>query len=408
MDNSKLITFKNGLKLEFIKKPKNMVQASLKIAFLVGSEDEEREEGLAHLLEHCMFKGTKEYSQVELSVELDKISAIPNASTSAEFTIYEAKFPKFNIERLVELFSKMIFESTFDEEGIGSEKLVVLEEIKMHNDVPSDCAFDQLTNTMYAGTGLGFDIAGDAKLLKKVTRQNLIDFRNKHYIPQNTIVSVVGDFNERDIETHVEKYFVSRFYEINDNISKEKVWTSIVENTPKIVVKDKKINQANVMMGAYTTGYENPDRLKLAVILFVLGGSMSSRLFIRLRNELSLCYNIYADHLNYKNNGFMLIDFSTSNAFCDKAIEEVKKVISEVIKNGITDEEFELAKNVLLNNFLMSQDIPQSHISYVAYTGELFDAKLRENDIRNLQKQECVEIFRKYISPEKFFISIVK
>ena len=408
MKDSKLITFDNGLKLEFVKKPKNMVQASLKVSFLVGSEDETKEEGLAHLLEHCMFKGTKEYSQAELSIELDKLSAIPNASTSAEFTIYEAKFPKFNIEKLVELFSKMIFESTFKDQEIESEKLVVLEEIKMHNDVPSDCAFDQLINTMYAGTSLGFDIAGDASLLKKVTRQHLIEFRNKYYIPQNTIISVVGDFEEPYVKAIVEKYFVSRFCEINDGVLTQKCWTKAVNNTPKMVVKDKKINQANVMMGAYTTGYENPDRLKLAIILFVLGGSMSSRLFVRLRNELSLCYSIYTDHLNYKNNGFMLIDFSTSNAFCDKAIEEVKSVINEVIKNGITNDEFELAKNVLLNNFLMSQDIPQSHISYIAYTGELFDAKLREQDIRKLQKKECEDVFRKYISPEKFFISIVK
>ncbi|MBP3630557.1 MAG: insulinase family protein, partial [Clostridia bacterium] len=258
MNNSKLITFKNGLRLEFVTKPQNMVQATFKVAFMVGSEDEKKEEGLAHLLEHCMFKGTKEYTQEQLSIELDKICAMPNASTSAEFTIYEAKFPKFNIESLIELFSKMIFESTFDESGIENEKLVVIEEIKMHNDVPSDCAFDQLTNTMYAGTGLGFDIAGDEKLLKKLTRQDLIDFRNTHYIPENTIISVVGDFDEKIIMELIEKYFASRFCEINSALKEQKKWTQEVHNKPQVVVKNKKINQANVMMGAYTTGYGHP------------------------------------------------------------------------------------------------------------------------------------------------------
>ena len=406
--NAQLITFENGLRLELVKKPKNMVQASFKVAFLAGSEDEEQEQGIAHLLEHCTFKGTREYTQEELSVELDKICAIPNASTSSEFTIFEAKFPKFNIERLVEIYSKMIFESTYEVDGIESEKLVVLEEIKMHNDVPSDYAFDQLTNTMYKETGLGNDIAGNAELLKKVTREELIKFKESHYIPENTIISVVGDFEDKFIKNLVKKYFVDRFSKNKPNKKEIKKWTENVNLSPVTVVKNKKINQANVMMGVYTTGYSHPDRLKLAVVLFALGGSMSSRLFIKLRNQLSLCYSIYADHLNYKNNGFVLIDFSTSPEFCDKAICEVKKVIDEISLNGISEEEFKLSKNVFLNNFLMGQDVPQSHISYLAYTGELFNVAERENEIRNLTKEECEDAFRKYISSDKFFISIVK
>ncbi len=405
---AKLIQFKNGLRLEFVSKPKNMVQASFKVAFLAGSEDEEREQGIAHLLEHCTFKGTKEYTQEQLSVEMNKISAVPNASTSAEFTVYEAKFPKFNVKRLIELFSKMIFESTYDERGIQSEKFVVLEEIKMHDDVPSDCAFDKLTNTMYKGTTLGFDIAGDANLLKDVTREDLVKFKEEHYIPENTIISVVGDFKEEEVVNLIENYFVQKFDRVKVVDKKIKKWNEKVVLKPETIIQNKKLNQANVMLGAYTVGYEDIDRIKLAIILFVLGGSMSSRLFVRLRNQLSLCYSIYSDQLNYKNNGFMLIDFSTSPINYERAIDEVKNVIDEIRKNGITEEEFILAKDVFLNNFLMGQDVPVGHISYLAYTGKLFDTKKRETEIRSLQKSDCEAVFRKYIDRDKFFISVVK
>ena len=405
---AKLIQFNNGLRLELVSKPKNMVQAAFRVAFLAGSEDEEIEQGVAHLLEHCTFKGTKEYSQEQLAVEMDKISAIPNASTSAEFTIYEAKFPKFNFQRLVELFSKMIFESKYDEQGIESEKFVVLEEIKMHDDVPADCAFDKLTNIMYKGTTLGFDIAGDAKLLKNVKREDLINFRDRHYIPENTIVSVVGDFEEEMVVALIDRYFVQRFNTIKNIEKKPKKWNERVSLKPETIIQNKKLNQANVMLGAYTTGYDDPDRIKLAIIFFVLGGSMSSRLFVKLRNQLSLCYSIYADQLNYKNNGFLLIDFSTSPINHERAIDEVKNVIEDIRKNGITEEEFILAKNVLLNNFLMSQDVPQSHISYLAYNGKLFNPQAREKEIRALNKKDCEEAFRKYIDGEKFFVSVVK
>lgn len=408
MRDAKLITFDNGVRLEFVKKPTNMVQASLKIAFLVGSEDEKKEQGLAHLLEHCTFKGTKDYSQEQLSIELDKICAMPNASTSAEFTIYEAKFPKFNVERLFELYAKMLFESSYDANAIESEKLVIIEEIKMNNDVPADFAFDQLINIMYHGTGLGFDIAGDPKLLKRVTREELIQFRDNHYIAENTIISVVGDFDEGEIVRLVDKYFVTRFTAVKSTSLAKKRWTEVVNQPPVKVVKNKSLNQANVMMGCYGVGYEDIDRLKLATILFILGGSMSSRLFVKLRNQLSLCYSIYAHQYIYKNNGFVLIDFSTSVENLENAIQAVRKVIDELILNGVSDEEFELAKNVLLSNFLMGQDIPQSHISHLAYTGKLFDEKEREEEFRGLTRKECEDTFKKYISSENFFVSIVK
>ena len=135
---------------------------------------------------------------------------------------------------------------------------------------------------------------------------------------------------------------------------------------------------------------------------------MGSRLFVKLRNQLSLCYSIYADHFSYKNNGFVLIDFSTSAENLDTAIDAVKREIDEIVSNGVSDEEFELAKNVLLSNFLMGQDIPQSHITYIAYTDKLFNEKEKEQEIRNLKKKDCEEAFKKYILSEKFFVSTVK
>ena len=409
--NSKgiLYTYPNGLRLAFVKADDGKVKASLSINVLTGSENESEPKGLAHLLEHSLFKGTSKYSQEQLSVEFDKICASTNASTSTEFTKFTSKFPKFNIERMCELFSSMFYDSVFDSVGLEKEKMVIIEEIKMCADDPSRFAFDKLIESMYSGTPMGCDIAGDPELLQKVTRDELIEFRNTHYIPENTIVSVIGDFDFDYIKGLVQKYFADRFVEINTSNKVIKNYLPNITRKANIVVNKKELLQSNVMMGIYIMdATSDSDQKKFTITNFILGGSMSSRLFTKLRNEMSLCYGIYTDTYTYKNNGFMLVDFSTTKKNRELAIQSVKNEINNVLQNGITEEEFETAKSVLLNTYLMKQDDPYLNISYLSYNGVLKDPKADIEDIKNITKEECEEVFRRYVNLENMHISIVE
>ncbi len=379
--------------------------------FTVGSEDEDGPHGMAHLLEHSLFNGTTNYSKNQLSEEFDKLCAKPNASTSADITEYKVKFPKFNLVKVAELFSDMIFNSSFNEEELSKEIGVIIEEIKMHQDHPLNACYDALIEAMYAGTGMGWEIAGEPKLLKKVTREDLIKFRNLHYTPENTIISVRGDVNREEVIALIERCFANRFAEINESNTKEKKWTEEVNNTPKTIISNKRnLKQSNVIMGCYVMGANSdPVQIKaLGIVTYILGGSLSSRLFKKLRGELSYCYSIYASCCYYKNTGFMLIEFSTSPENKESAISAVKEEINKILTCGITEQEFEVAKNIKLNSFLMSLDSTPVNLEYVAYFNKLVNNDEIIEQIKALKKEQCEEVFKKFICNDNFFVSVVE
>lgn len=404
--SEKLIEFKSGLKLVFVKTP-DFYTTKVKIQFCVGAEDEEKPYGISHFIEHCVFKGTSKYTQEQLSSEFNKISAEPNANTSAEFTTFSAVCPKTSLDRVCELFSDMLFDSVFDEKGLEKEKQVIIEEIYMHNDLPEDLAFQNLTQAMFNGSGLANKLAGEIELLTQISKQDIIDYMNCHYFAKNCVISVVGDFDENFIVNIITKYFDNKFLDKKYTKTIQKNFTNKLINKPLVVTEEKKLNQANVILGYYTIGYTNMDRLKISLINIVLGGSMSSRLFVKARNEKSLCYNIYSAIIDYCNNGMLIVDFSATNNKAMKTIELVKEEIKNIAENGITIEEFEEAKNILINGYLMKQDTPYANLDYLCYTGKLFNREKAKEFLTSLKKEDCEETFRNIIDYNNPFVSIV-
>jgi len=398
-----LYTFPSGLKLVFVQ-ASGYYTSNFKILFKVGAEDEQKECGISHLIEHCVFKGTKNYSQEEIAAKFDAISADVDASTSSEFTSYKAVFPKPSLEEVLSLFSDMIFNSVFDKNELEKEKRVIIEEIKMRQDIPDQLAFDNLIKMMYKGTGIGNDIAGKISLLNAVTQEDMLEYKNAYYNAKNAVISVVGDYSKDYVISLIEKYFNSKFKGCG---TKQKVWSRGLISRSEKKIEIKQTNQANIILAYKTKPYEDLDRLKLGIFAYILGGSMSSRLFTRIRNELSLCYSVYCFCMNYKDSGFMGISLATSPENVTRALEEVKSELNKIIENGITDEEFNAAKTMRLNKLLMEQDSPKVALSYLAYTGRLLDNKLIENTIKSLTKQDVMEAVKNTIKQEDVFVSYV-
>ena len=398
-----LYTFPSGLKLVMLSAP-NYYTSEVKIIFKVGAEDEPKEYGISHLIEHCVFKGTSTLKQEDISVKLDSLAADVDASTSSEFTTYKAIFPRPNIEPVLDLLSKMLFDSTFDKDEVEKEKKVILEEIKMHKDQPEQQAFDNLIKKMYKGYGIGNDIAGSEQLLKQVLPSDMREYQQKYYNAQNAVISVVGDYKKQEIVKIVDKY-------LNQNLLKngngQKNWSLKPTSHGEMVTEIKAINQANIMLGYRALPYENMDRIKFGIIAYILGGSMSSRLFTKIRNELSLCYSVYSFSISYKNSGFLGISLATSPENASLAIKEVKNELHKLLINGVTEEEWQAAKSMRYNKFLMEQDRPRTTLSYVAYTGELLNNKKIEEIINSVTREEAMEIFRNTINEEDVFISYV-
>lgn len=398
-----LITFPSGLRLVFIKTPGHYT-ARLKLVIEVGSEDESRANGIAHLIEHSVFKGTQTLSQEEISAKFNCLSADIDASTSSEFTAYKSTFPKRNLEPVMGLISDMLKNSVFDETEMEKEKRVIIEEILMHEDNPDQLAFDNLVKSMYADNGIGNDIAGEIDYLKSVTKKEVKDFHARHYHASNFLISVVGDFLKSDVVKLIQKHFEDAF---GAGRATKKVWSKPSKISPITIKSTKSINQANILLAFRSLPYEDRRRVDLGLIGFILGGSMSSRLFNTIRNDLGLCYSIYAFDMNYKNNGFFAISLATTAANADRAIDAVNREISKVINDGVTDEEFEVAKSLTLDKYLMNMDKPNATLSYLSYTGKLFSPEEMIEYIKSITKDQALSEFRRHIKLDKQFVSIV-
>ena len=380
-----LIKFDNGLTLVFQKTP-NFYTAEVCVLFKVGSENELREFGISHLLEHSHFKGTTKYNQEQISEEFNKICAEPDASTSSEITKYKLTFPKPNLQKATELLSHILFDSVFDEKQIENEKKVIIEEIKMYNDRPSSCAFENLMGSMFKDSGLGNKIAGDIKLLKKIKPADLFEYKEKYYNADNCLIAVLGDFEEKEVRDLISKHFESRFNKTKSKNNICKNWTEKMYRKSESVFEAKDTEQANVFLGFYAPPATEKELIKLELINFILGGPMSSRLFVKVRNKLSLCYSIYSQQYSFKNNGMLIIAFSTTESKVKKAIDAVKSEIDKIRKSGVKDSEFNDAKENLLNMLLMENDLPRISLTYLARNGQLFNLEEHINFIKNLTK----------------------
>lgn len=401
--DQKLITFPSGLRLIFVKTP-GYYTAGFKLVVEVGSEDEKAPNGIAHLIEHSIFKGTDKLSQEEISEHFNRLSADIDASTSSEFTAYKSTFPKRNLVPVVELVSHILRKSVFDAREMEKEKQVIIEEILMHEDNPDQLAFDKLVQTMYSDVGIGNDIAGEIKNLQRVTKKEVKEFYSSHYHASNFLVSIIGDFNEDEVVDVVKKYIDKPFF-VGKPV--KKAWSRESDVKPVTIKSQKDINQANILIAFRTLPYTDFKRVEVGLIGFILGGSMSSRLFKKIRNELGLCYSIYAFDMNYKNNGFLGISLGTSAVNAKTAIDAVNAEIKRVLTEGVTDEEFEIAKNLTLDKYQISNDTPSTNLSYLSYTGKLFDQEEMIDYIKSVTRDQALKVFREFVKLENEFISIV-
>lgn len=396
----KLKTYKNGTRLVLTKTP-GYYSANISIQFSVGSEDEKFEYGMSHLVEHELFKGTKKLSQSELTREFLKISARQNATTSSEFTIYKASLPNPNIKRCLELFSEMIFEPALEESELESEKLVIIEEMKRDDDTAKWVGYNALESSLFSGVGLSKRVLGRKKDFVKINRDDIIDFMKERYIPENCLISVIGDYAFDEIDRLVEEFFIKKF---TTSTGKIKQFSETVKNSPtsQHIYKDTK--QTMGMIAFYGLPYNHKNFEHYAIMNYVLGGgSLNSRLFERIRNQLSLAYGIVSLVTAYKNNGYLMIHYGTSPENNEKARDAALDVLEEMLRNGITDEEFEASKKMILDNVLMQQDTPSAHNIHIGYEGKLFDFKVREKKIRGLKKEDCEKVFRDLIGNQKPF-----
>lgn len=347
----KKIKLPNGLRL-ILTPLKETKAVTVLVLVNVGSRHETKNiNGVSHFVEHLLFKGTtKRPTSLDLTKELDGVGAEYNAFTSKDHTGYYIKVTAEKIELAFDVLSDMIFNATFVATEIEKERGVILEEINMYNDNPLMNLGSLFEETIFGNQPVGWPIAGPKSVIKKITRKEILNYKNKFYQPDNIVVSVSGNFNTTKVNNLVKKYFGGK----NQNkLSKKAEVATLKQQRPKINLSFKDSQQ--VQMGLGFPAYSLTDKMLYAeyMLAIILGGNMSSRLFGTVRERFGLAYFIRTDLSAYKDVGAFMVQAGLDKKRIDQAITLILSELKKAKDEGVTDAELEAAKQYLKGKFVL-------------------------------------------------------
>ena len=320
----------------------------------VGSMMEEKSEsGLSHFLEHMVFKGTQKRTARQIAEEMDAVGGQINAFTGRDCTCFYAKVIDENLELAVDILSDLVIHATMDETELEKERGVILEEISMDEDSPEDLVHDLLQAAQFGEQSPGQPILGPAAQIAAYTRQDLLDFRRKHYAPRETVVALAGSYDPEKVLQWVTKYFGAWHNEIPPVQTPD--WQVL---TGKQTLREKETEQMHICLGFPGMAYGTEGVYPLAVANNILGGAMSSRLFQRIREDLGMAYSIYSYPNTYKGVGTFGIYAGVSPKNAQTVLAEIRAELERFVREGITEKEFRDSVTQLRSGYLMGLESP--------------------------------------------------
>ena len=326
-----------------------------------GSMYETKEEcGLSHFVEHMLFKSTENRTTREIAVEMDALGGQVNAFTSKECTCYYAKVIGEHMERAMSLLSDLLLNAKMDEEEFERERGVILEEIAMGEDTPEDLVYDLLAEAYFGDHPLARPILGTHDQIASVTREALIAFRKKHYRPDNTVLAIAGQFDLDQLKAMAEGYLGSWQAQGETNMP-----APVHGCSGDVKRKSKDIEQVHICLSYPGVAQEDDDLYPLTVMNNLFGGGMSSRLFQHIREDMGAAYSVYSYPSTYANCGTMTIYAGTSPEMAQEVIDALHEEIRKLLEDGVTDEEFAMAKDQLKVSYVLGLESSSSRMSSI-------------------------------------------
>lgn len=338
--------------------------------------EEKRTNGIAHFAEHMFFKGTKKRpTTLEISSLIDGIGGEFNAFTSKEYTGYYIKARAKKLDLLLDVLSDMLRNSKFDKAEIGRERGVINEELRMYLDTPMKHIGDVYENLLYGDQPLGWDIIGTLKSLANIKHEDFLEFQNRYYAPENMLVSIAGGVSHDDILNITNKY-------LGKLKSKNPVAylpVKFSQNKPALILVNKKTEQAHLAIGfrSYHRGHKN--HYKLVVLNAILGSSMSSRLFIQLRERRGLAYYIRSAPEEYSDTGSFVAQAGVAPANIEEAIKVILAEFKEIAKVEVNAGELKKAKEHIKGRLVLELE-DSREMALMFGMQQLLEGKIRTTD----------------------------
>ena len=301
------------------------------------------EEGVSHLLEHMMFKGTKTKSAKDISEIIDNEGGIINAYTGKENTVYYVQMLSNRLKEGIEVLTDMFLNSTFSEENLEKEKNVVIEEIRMYDDIPEEIVHDRNTALVIDGVQ-GNIVLGSEKSIREMTREKLVKYFKEQYRPENIVISIAGNFSYEDISE-----VLNNGLGTIENISPEREYNGAMEirSIENKITKDT--NQIHLCFNTKGCSLTSDIRYEVAIISNTLAGNMSSRLFQKIREDRGLAYSVFSYTSSFEEGGLFTVYAGTTRKDYKEVLEIIENEFEDIKENGITEYELQKSKNQFLS-----------------------------------------------------------
>jgi predicted Zn-dependent peptidase len=398
-------TLPNGLRI--IHKPDESAVTYCGIVINTGSRDEtETEQGMAHFIEHMLFKGTDKRRSGHIINRLENVGGELNAYTSKEETVVYAIVLKEYFERAIELVSDIVLHSTFPQKEIDKEVVIIVDEIQSYNDSPSELIFDDFEELLFANHPIGHNILGKSELLEKYSTVDAVRFVQKHYRPEEMVFFVLGDLDFNQVVRWAEKYLKT---ESSDVRNSERNSPTSYQPAKKEIIKNT--HQVHFMLGTRAYDLYHPNRMGMYLLNNILGGpGMNSLLNLSLREKHGLVYNVESNYQPFSDTGMWSVYFgcdSENAARCEQLVyAELQKLREQPLsENALKKYKLQLMGQMAIsseNKENLSMSLGKSFLRY----GKIDDLEVVKQRIEEITAEKLQEIANEIFNPEQ--LSVLK
>ncbi len=328
-----------------------------------GSRDESpAQAGYSHFIEHMFFKGTATRSATDISREIDALGGEMNAFTTRETTTFYVKVLDQHLPKALNLLSDLFHRSRFGPKEIEKEKQVVLEEIRMVQDDPEDLVQELHTGLVMGRHPLSRPILGQETTIAKLRRDDLLDYVETHYRPQEMVLAVAGNFNQRRLEQTMARTFGRP--RLSVSAAPRRRWSPDI--CGGVVTKRKSLEQVHLCVGLKGIPAGHKDRYAAYALNSVLGGSVSSRLFQEIREKRGLAYSIYSFLSGYSDGGTMTVYAGTRAREVERVLDLIRREVRNMAARGIERAELKRTKDQMKGSLMLSLESSHSRMNKLA------------------------------------------
>ncbi|KKT64084.1 MAG: Zinc protease insulinase family [Candidatus Giovannonibacteria bacterium GW2011_GWA1_44_29] len=377
--------------------------------FGTGSKYEiKKNNGISHFLEHLFFKGTKSRPRPnQIARELDRIGAQKNAFTSKEYTGYYVKAAAKYFDVGLDVVSDILLEPLFKKEEIEKERGVILQEIAMYEDNPQRQAYDLFEDLMYGDQPAGWDTAGTPETVSNIKRDNILKYKNSHYLASNAVVAVAGNIDPEVAFLKVERAFKN----MPDGRKIAKLKVKERQTNPRVKFKKKDLDQTHLRLGVRAYPMYDERRYALQVLATILGGTWSSYLWREIREKRGLAYYVGASAEEYTDSGYLLTTAGVAHENLPKVVKKIVEIMRHLRIKGVSEKEINFAKEYIRGSMTLAFETTDEVATFLS-SQELFYKKIMtpEDILRKIEavkRSDIIKVARDIFRPEKINLAAI-